>query len=504
MSEDRELVERFAAIDATPRAGWVAELRADLDAAWDTGELPSRHAPPLEPPRRWPTRTWLVASISFAAVAILIVALVVVARTRDDVQTPSNTAPPISAAPTTSETTSSSTVPSAVSTVPPAPGTLAVTSAGRIDQTGNYGSFVFNADGSTLALAGEGYGLRLYDPDTLTMERELECPTTPVQTPDITSFTWNPQVASTWDTDSQALLTDLIWANRPVGCQAVFSADGSRAASSESLRTNDYSKMPELRTLLWDTTDGTLIGALDGLSPRFSLDGTRIITDDSGAAKVWDAATGLLLSELDPGGGFLSGDRTRVLVGGRLSGTVLDARTFDPIADVPFPEQASGPFAVNHDGTLIASTNGNTVSVWDVASGAVVQTLEMEPRLMAGSDFAIGNVEFSPDSTQLMATKSVAASVWDLTTGEEVFTIADDSGSITGSIISPTFSPDSNLLAVATIGNQPKFFDTATGEQLNESESSISSFGFIVFSPDGRTLAVDSGSSVDLWTYTRT
>ena len=36
MSDDRELVERLAAIDATPRAGWVAELRADLDAAWET------------------------------------------------------------------------------------------------------------------------------------------------------------------------------------------------------------------------------------------------------------------------------------------------------------------------------------------------------------------------------------------------------------------------------------------------------------------------------------
>ena len=36
MTDDRELVERLAAIDATPRAGWVAELRADLDAAWET------------------------------------------------------------------------------------------------------------------------------------------------------------------------------------------------------------------------------------------------------------------------------------------------------------------------------------------------------------------------------------------------------------------------------------------------------------------------------------
>jgi WD40 repeat protein len=494
MSEDRELVERFAAIDATPRPGWVAELRADLDAAWNTGELPSRHAPPLEPSHRRPTRTWLVASVSFAAVAILIVALVVVARTRDDVQTPSNTAPPISTTPITSETTSSS-------TVPPAPGTLAVTSAGRIDRTGNDPSFVFNAEGSTLALAGEGYGLRLYDPDTLTMERELECPTTTVQSPDITSFTWDPQVAATWDTESQTLLTDLMWANRPVGCQVVFSGDGSRAARGEDYRT--YDKISDLRTLLWDTTDGTLVGALDGGGPRFSLDGTRIITQVIGTAgvtdraKVWDTATGQLVSEYDIGQVFappmLSGDRARVLIGGQLRGTVLDARTFDPIADVSFPEQAStGPGAINHDGTLIASTNGTTVSVWDVATGTLVQSLAMESP-------AVGEIDFSPNGTQIVLAEFLAASVWDLTTGEEVFRIDDD----TGSNISPTFSPDSRLLAVATIGDQPKFFDTATGEQLNESESTISPFGYVVFSPDGRTLAVNSGSSVDLWTYTR-
>jgi len=97
--------------------------------------------------------------------------------------------------------------------------------------------------------------------------------------------------------------------------------------------------------------------------------------------------------------------------------------------------------------------------------------------------------------TQALA-EFLAASVWDLTTGEEVFRI-DASAP-------PAFSPDGALLAIATLGNQPKLFDTATGEQLNESESSLSPFGFIAFSPDGRTLAEESGSVVDLWTYTRT
>ena len=357
----------------------------------------------------------------------------------------------------------------------------------------------FNTDGSTLALAGEGYGLRLYDPDTLALDRELECPTTIVETPDITSFAWNPQVAATWDTDSQTLLTDLMWDPGRLECQVVFSPDVSRAARGEEYKT--YDKISDVRTMLWNTTDGTLIGALDGWSPRFSLDGTRIITqvmDTDQAvvtAKIWDATSGQLLSEFDLGGGLfmppkLSSDRSRVLVGGQLRGRVLDARTFDPIADVSFPEQASaGPGAINHDGTLIASTNGTTVSVWDVATGALVQSLVMESP-------AVGEIDFSPNGTQLVLAEFLAASVWDLTTGDEVFRI-DASAP-------PAFSPDGALLAIATLGNQPKLFDTATGEQLNESDSSISPFGFIAFSPDGSTLAVNGASSVELWTYTRT
>ena len=84
MSDDRELVERLAAIDATPRASWVAELRADLDAAWETGDsgyLDSRrsttltlldHAPPSTQPtssRRWPI---LIAAVLLAVVAAVV------------------------------------------------------------------------------------------------------------------------------------------------------------------------------------------------------------------------------------------------------------------------------------------------------------------------------------------------------------------------------------------------------------------------------------------------
>ena len=88
MSEDRELVERLAAIDATPRAGWVADLRADLDAAWETGDpgyLDSRRTTtvtlveneptPSEPSNR---RRWAGLIIAAAAAVVLVVGVLVV------------------------------------------------------------------------------------------------------------------------------------------------------------------------------------------------------------------------------------------------------------------------------------------------------------------------------------------------------------------------------------------------------------------------------------------
>jgi hypothetical protein len=95
MSDDRELVERLAAIDATPRASWVAELRADLDAAWETGDagyyldslrtttltLVDHEPTPPEPSSR---RRWLILIAAAAAV----VAAIALVATRDDNATP--------------------------------------------------------------------------------------------------------------------------------------------------------------------------------------------------------------------------------------------------------------------------------------------------------------------------------------------------------------------------------------------------------------------------------
>ena len=112
MSDDRELVERLATIDATPRARWVAEFRADLDAAWETeglGDVDSLRRTtvtlvdngpaPSEPStgRRW-------TSLIVAAAAVVFVVGVLVVFDRDDAPpadqpSPTVTVPPVTPPP---------------------------------------------------------------------------------------------------------------------------------------------------------------------------------------------------------------------------------------------------------------------------------------------------------------------------------------------------------------------------------------------------------------------
>ena len=93
MSEDRELVERLAAIDATPRAGWVAELRADLDAAWETddpGDVDSLRMTTVtlidnEPTPPEPSGGRRGAGLIAVAAAVVVAVVVLVVFDRDDV-----------------------------------------------------------------------------------------------------------------------------------------------------------------------------------------------------------------------------------------------------------------------------------------------------------------------------------------------------------------------------------------------------------------------------------
>jgi hypothetical protein len=108
MSDERELVERLATIDATPRARWVAELRRDLDAAWDTddlGDLDSLRTTTVtlldnEPTLSEPSNRRRWAGLIAAAAVVLVVGVLAVFD-RDDAPPADQPTPTVTVPPTT-------------------------------------------------------------------------------------------------------------------------------------------------------------------------------------------------------------------------------------------------------------------------------------------------------------------------------------------------------------------------------------------------------------------
>jgi WD40 repeat protein len=451
-------------------------------------------------------------------VTVLIIGIVMINRGDDSQRQPVTSVtdqslpePTVTASTTRPASTTSS-------VVQPAPGSLVLASGGKIDQSVDPvvpSPVAFSADGSVLAVGRntfcsgcDHFALRLYDPHTLALKRELTCPTSSAGPLSIPDASWDQQAYAMWDAESRALLTALTNEPRPtVDCRLVFSADGGLAARGGTYDNNE--SLARRQTRVWNTLDGTLIGTIEGGSPLFSLDGTRIVTDDLRTARVWDARTLEQLTEFDigtpdPSSAFTSfvftssQDKTRVLLGGQQGGVVLDARTFDRVADISFPEPSNGPFAINSDGTLVASASRNTVFVWDVASGAEVDRLEMD------DDGVAGIVVFSPDGAHIAATNLTRVYVWDLVTGDEVYRV-NGQPNLSMGVTSLTFSLDGALLATAAAEDFPRLFDTTTGQELGDLDpnTKVSDLHFIVFSPDGTSLALGGTKGVQLWNYTR-
>lgn len=276
------------------------------------------------------------------------------------------------------------------------------------------------------------------------------------------------------------------------GGRAVFSRDG------RFLVTHEEDPLGSA-TYLWDPVSWELVGSLEGGSDATGLDvspdSSRIATTHvNGPAIVWDTDTGrpvatlgfnvfgYLFPKLSPDGSFL----------------VLSHRPFAP------------------EGTTIKDWRPTTVSVFDVESGRLVETLEFPEgtSLTAlspdGSRFAVTSelgsvvvfetegwtelfsvksdgedVVFTPDGSQLVTSGSPMIRFWNSTTGRldnEIRAPAD-------SIFRMAISPTGDRLA-ARDGEAGVFvIDAASGEVLNRFEARTAEVETLSFSPDGSYLA---------------
>ena len=107
------------------------------------------------------------------------------------------------------------------------------------------------------------------------------------------------------------------------------------------------------------------------------------------------------------------------------------------------------------DGTKVASGSGDkTVKLWDVTSGACLQTLE-------GHSKKVNSVSFSPDGTKVASgSYDNTVKLWDVTSGECLQTLEGHSNWVW----SVSFSPDGTKVASQDCSGTVKIWNPSTGE----------------------------------------
>ena len=191
---------------------------------------------------------------------------------------------------------------------------------------------------------------------------------------------------------------------------AAYSPDGSRIVTAFA---DDTAR-------IWDAASGQPIGeplkSPGGFgSVAFSLDGTRIVTENSGGTQIWDAVTGTPI-------GAFKGDRNRKDVysarfspDGKQYVDVTDAdtvRILDNATDgqiVAFGHDVlSAAFSPDGKRVVTASIDG-TAQVWNSATGKPVG------KPLKGHEDRVYTAAFSPDGKHIVtASQDKTARIWDV------------------------------------------------------------------------------------------
>jgi WD40 repeat protein len=155
----------------------------------------------------------------------------------------------------------------------------------------------------------------------------------------------------------------------------------------------------------------------------------------------------------------------------------------------------AGHVCFSPDGTRLAGTSdGQTVKVWDAATGQEVLTLRAHAKLE-------GELCFSPDGKRLMsACRDGTVRIWDAATGRESLAVKR----LTDGPTPVAFSPDGKRLVTDGVVGPAKIWDAETGQgvrTLGAHEGLSSSVTAVCFSPDGRRVAGAAGlyKPVQVW-----
>ncbi len=196
---------------------------------------------------------------------------------------------------------------------------------------------------------------------------------------------------------------------------------------------------------------------------------------------------------------IFSPDGTRVAVPTSIGIWVYDAHTTEAVSlfsgiqtgemEKFLPTRPPEALTFSADAVLIASAHGNSIYVWDTATGTAFAMLDEHPD-------SIKALALSPDSAKLAtAGGDWTVRLWEVGTGKYLNSLTGHSGAV--NVVA--FSPDGKILASAGIAL--RLWNADTGALLHADDTDLGSATQLVFSPDGKTLASGGGldRKVHLW-----
>lgn len=347
--------------------------------------------------------------------------------------------------------------------------------------------------------------------------------------------------AKIWDSETGKELLDLCCHHQPV-FGAAFSPDGSRVATAGGDQTakiwnaetgkeivtlsgladqvTNVAFSPDGKqlaasswdetTLIWNSENGNQLYRLAGHTEvvedvRFSPDGKHIVTaSDDGSAIIWDAEASHEVSAL----AAVPIWRSAISPDGKRLGTrhaesefiVWDLARRQPLVTFVDPDahqvDVMATLAISPDGQRVVYATGNSLRVWDVASGK--QVLNLAPADKDIQPSFVGVPSFSADGKRILgifdypqAPTGVErhALIWDSISGAQLADFVVAKGNLLGGAIA--LSPDGTRLVVGDSSAAVRVFDARSGESLSE-EHNDSFVVHVAISPDGKQYAAAS------------
>jgi len=358
----------------------------------------------------------------------------------------------------------------------------------------------YSRDGKTVASAGSGPTIRLWDAATgnelyLEFEGHRAGVAAVAVAPDGKRIASGGEGIRLWDaaTGKMARKIDV---KGGVACLA-FSPDGKLLASGGRDRL----------VHLWDAETGKSQGELKGhkngiCGLAFSRDGKLLGSGDvQSTIKVWDVKDAKEIKEIDNKSGtetlsmaFAPDNKALICAGAHNDSSFLP-KAGDTLKINGKEVKFDG--IINIQGVAMSRKEGNFVLQWDVESGK-------EVRKFGGLKDKIRSLAFSPDGKLVAAaSKDGKVCIWDAQSGAEKLHIvahpAHSDATFSGSPCL-AFSPDSKTLASASTDHTIRLWDVANGKETGQFRAPDGAFYSITFAKEGKALIAGSAdTTVLIW-----